>query len=517
PLVAALMLLMLWLALRDAGLVVSIVLVSSIATVWTLGLLALTGHALNMVLAPLPALLLVLGMAYALHLVCAARASAAPDEPTRWRRAVAETLRPSTVTALTTAAGLGALTLAELPPVQQLGAFGAFGVLVNFGLVYTLLPALALLRRRGLGPRRGAPAGATRLVGAVLRRRSTVLAAAAVVAVLAGLGLSRLVMASDVLSYFPDDHPLRQATARIEGTLTGLTPLEVWVSGEADQVLTTEAVESLRGALAAIAELPAVTGVFGLFGSAAGLSALPSAALVPLLRGLYDSGELAASGGDRLQVEGSRFDLRWTVATRTTAIEDSARLAERVRDEVSARLPDGLTASLTGAVALLVRVQALLLVTQVQTFGVSLLAVTLVLALAFRSLRLALLSLVPNLLPVLMTLGSMGFCGIPLNVATVTVAGIAYGLVVDDTVHILSRLARRSGGRAPASRSLADAVAATARPVIASSCVAAVGCSAFALSSFRPTAWFGLLIALTAVYALVCDLVLLPALIARRA
>jgi len=125
------------------------------------------------------------------------------------------------------------------------------------------------------------------------------------------------------------------------------------------------------------------------------------------------------------------------------------------------------------------------------------------------------ISLVPNLLPILVTLGFMGLLEIPLNTATVTVAGIALGLVVDDTIHLLHAWveARNAG---------ATIVAATermlhhvGRPVLVTSVAVGAGFGVFAFSPFRPTLFFGLLIAVTAVTALLCDLGLLPALLLR--
>ena len=121
-------------------------------------------------------------------------------------------------------------------------------------------------------------------------------------------------------------------------------------------------------------------------------------------------------------------------------------------------------AAITGSAALLIQGQVLLLETQVSSFGLALLVVTAVILMAFRSLRLALLSLLPNLLPVLFTLGLMGLAGIPLNTATVTVAGIALGLIVDDTIHFLHHWRTKRQAGEDAGTAAADTLFHVGRP-----------------------------------------------------
>ncbi|MBI4880680.1 MAG: MMPL family transporter [Planctomycetes bacterium] len=488
PAVVLLIGLVLWAALGRLSTALAVLLVAGAASVWTCGALVLSGRSFNMVVSIVPALLVVIGPAYALHLAAAHRAAAAPTNAERWRRAIDDTFRPCLMTAATTAAGFLALSCADLLPVRDLGLFAALGVALSFLLVFSLLPALDLLfsgrAASGGCAARSASRLPARAVAALRRVRWPILGGASLAAAVAGFGLSRLAVESDILSYFPADHPLVTATAAIEESITGLTPIEIWVSGARADLLSADMVEEGARLERIISAQPNVTGVFG-----------------PLL-------------GERARDEEERMDVRWTVASRTTSIETSAALMALIEQEAGSRLPPAISARVTGAVPLLVRMQALLLRTQIRTFALSLAIVTLLLAFAFRSLRLALLALVPNLLPVLLTLGMMGFLGIPLNVATVMVASIAFGLVVDDTIHFLDRYAR--GGAAPAAARLEEVLRAVGRPIVFTSAATALGFAAFTAASFQPTFHFGLLIAATAVFALACDLLLLPALLLVR-
>jgi predicted RND superfamily exporter protein len=164
---------------------------------------------------------------------------------------------------------------------------------------------------------------------------------------------------------------------------------------------------------------------------------------------------------------------------------------------------------------LLIEGQVLLLKTQIWSFASAFAAIALVILLAFRSLPLALLALPPNIVPVAVTLGLMGYANIPLNTATVTVAGIALGLLVDDTIHILYRwlVQRRLGKDSP--EALTKALHQIGNPAVMTSMSFAVGFGMFAFAPFRPTTYFGMLIAITAFTGMLCDVVVFPALLLR--
>src|SRR5690606_16863180 len=120
-------------------------LTAGVACVWTIGALALAGRSLNMVVVIVPALLIVLGTAYAIHVVTAIRRSPGPhdvgegdgDGDGNLLRAAEHAFAPCLLTALTTAAGLASLVSSGLAPVRDLGLFGALGVLVAFVLTFT--------------------------------------------------------------------------------------------------------------------------------------------------------------------------------------------------------------------------------------------------------------------------------------------------------------------------------------------------------------------------------------------
>jgi hypothetical protein len=227
-----------------------------------------------------------------------------------------------------------------------------------------------------------------------------------------------------------------------------------------------------------------------------------------------------ASGGDEL---GSWVDPTDYAITRVSAYATSfqeieatgafyAALERRLAAlERPATVPLELT--VTGEGPLWYRVNSSLLTTMAQSFGLAVVGVTIMMVLALGSVRLGLVAMVPNLLPVLVAVGTMGWAGVRLDFATVMVAGIALGIAVDDTVHFLHRyrleLAAAGDPRVATERALAS----VGRAMVTTSVVLFAGFSLMALSAFPPHRTFGLVLAGTMVVALFCDLLLLPALL----
>jgi predicted RND superfamily exporter protein len=131
----------------------------------------------------------------------------------------------------------------------------------------------------------------------------------------------------------------------------------------------------------------------------------------------------------------------------------------------------------------------------------------------FRSPWIAGLAMVPNVLPILVTLGVMATLRVPLDVVTVMVASINLGLVVDDTTHLLHGFRERMAEGESLDDAIAGTLAATGRAIVFTAVMLSLGFGVLALSDFRPTARFGGLTAFTLVLALFVDLLLTPTLV----
>jgi predicted RND superfamily exporter protein len=191
-----------------------------------------------------------------------------------------------------------------------------------------------------------------------------------------------------------------------------------------------------------------------------------------------------------------------------------AELLQRIRTDLTSRfdLQPG-QVHLTGLMVLYNNVLQSLFRSQAMTLGLVLGATALMFAVLFRSPRLALLALVPNLLAALLVLGSMGAFGISLDIMTITIAAIVLGITVDDSIHYVHRWQDEVQADGDARQAVRRAHASVGRAMVYTTVTVALGFSLFALSAFKPVAYFGVLTGLAMVAALLANLTLLPALL----
>ena len=490
------------------------------ATVWLMGAYGWAGLAINTVTLVMPTLVLVICTADCVHLL--RHAADLPRTLSPRERAVQTVgflLRPCGVTTLTTALGFAVLGASPMPVVRHLGLFSALGLL--FGLVAAVVGCTWGLAYDPVLPVPSDRAGLRHVIASTvegsLRHSRAVLGGAVLLALGAGWGLAQITVDTNSIGYLYPDHSVRQDSRLIEQELGPYAPLEFVVrADERDDVRTPEVFEAVRDwEQAAVAtgavgwSYSAVDGVRRLHGAVAGGGpALPEGrdqieTLVQL--GSGDVPYLAdlAAHPDQLRV---------TFGVPMQSADGIGRAVRAVTE--AAALPEGISVAATGYLPLYVRIMTLVVQSQLWTFGLALAVILVAIGGLFRSVRAALWALVPNVLPVLLTLGVMGWVVLPLDVATVTIAAVLFGLIVDDTVHLLHRYTvGRDRGLAPTAA--IRRAARTGGPMLATTtCVIGGGVLVLTLAQVKSVVWFGGLTALGIGLALAVDLAVFPALIA---
>jgi predicted RND superfamily exporter protein len=547
---------------REVGAVVLPLAFVATVEIVVLGAMGYAGVKVNLVVAILPPILFVIALASAVHLMlrcrdieadpasggseaASAHASAAPEGD--GSAAVLATLatyrdkgRALFWTTISTLAGFASLAVTPVAPIRTLGLWAGLGLAFSGVAAFTLLPCL-LARTMGRRTRLPERALELRLQGLGRRvtelaadHRSWVLAIYAGLALVAAAGLPRLSVASNALHYLAPEHPVRAGIESVERLGIGLSALELVATvasgapvaaaaavapSDGPDFLSAPRLDQLAGLAAALRGLPGIHSVVGatdLLDDVARASPLAAAftpaELRPRLLPLVRADETGKRALERfLAADGSVTRLTLFVPTEGYAHADP--LAERALALARQALP-GATVEITGQYPLLLAMQRYLL----STLALSLLLTLPVLALTFyillRDLQGAFFALVPNLWPVLLILGGMGWFGVPLDIATVMVASITLGLVVDDTIHTLAHyreLRAELGSRA----AVADRMEKTAPAYLLTGVILACGFGVCALSGFAPTAHFGLLSAIAIVIAVIADFTLVPALFGR--
>ncbi len=183
------------------------------------------------------------------------------------------------------------------------------------------------------------------------------------------------------------------------------------------------------------------------------------------------------------------------------------------RPDVKRRLGKDVKVEVTGMVPMLANVADRMVAGQVKSFFAALVVICVMMVLVLWSFRVGLLAMIPNVLPILLTMGLMGWLGITLNVTTVMIASIALGIAVDDTIHMLVRIRSESRAKGNHEEGCERALQSVGRAVVFTSVVLSGGFAILLLASLVPAGHFGILIAFTMLSALLADLVLIPVLI----
>lgn len=497
-----------------------------VALVWTAAVMTLSGDAYTLGTLVLPPLLLAVGIAYAMHVVSRwehERARGGTGAAAA-RRALRHVRMPITMAALTTLAGFAAFLRNPIPTIRDFGWYAAVGLGCMLGASLLVLPsALALLPAAppsaGAGERRG---WIDRFVAActalALGRPRTVALAAAAIAAAAALGMGRIAIETDYLRFFGPNDPARVDNARAAARLVGTQIVSVTLRGDRPEAMTRlEAVAGLRDLVAFVAAQPGVDHVASFLDHLDMLrqAVEPERAAVPLATqaALDQRLMLVSPEATRAQLSSDHAAAQVIVYTRLSGSREVRALARRIEAHAAARLPPAITADVSGTLVLLARSADTLATQEMAGLGEVFVALALLLVALFRSVRLGLLSLVPNLFPVVVLFGIMGWSGIDLDVSTSMIACIAIGIAVDDTIHYLTtwQTARRTSTDERAA--ITATAHAVGRPVVLTSVALALGFLVPCLSSFQPVRHFGMLASSTMVVALFADLLLLPVLL----
>lgn len=484
PVVLAILALGVILLVRSVRNVVLVLLCGCIPALQITGIMALCGVKLNMILLALPPCTMILGIAHAIHLVSKEPDAAHPDGLSLF----AEVAPPSLLSGLTIMIGFFSLYFSSYLPIQQLGLWGTVAgalslatSLILLGLFFEPAPCRAIPLPQGY-------------VAFMARHRLPLAGVFLVLILLAGMGISRLQTGSLILDFFADTATVRQHYQQIEEAGLGLTPFEV------DLEQSRLSNEQLRAVFNEYASAHSeVTQVVYTFADATVIGeASVHGAQLPALLSLGNMAE-------RPQ--------RATVMLKTVASEPTLALAESLEALLQQRIGQQPHPYVTGSVPLYCRGQKQLFSSLLTSFTNAFVPISLIMGLALRSFYFAILAIIPNVLPVFFILAVMGWLGIPLSVATVTVASIVFGIVVDDTIHFLHRLQAATKVSGSAADHLHDTIHYAGPAMLTAAVISGTGFLGFMASPFIPLRHFGLLISGALWLAIFCDMVLLPLLL----
>jgi hypothetical protein len=512
---------------RITALVMGAVVVSF---VWTMGLYVLLGFSYNILASMMPPLVMILAVADDVHIVqhFTEDLRATGSQEHAFKSSVRHLFAPLLGASATTALGLASLATSEVVAVRTFGIGAAVGVMVDFVMSLVLVPTLLTLikpstarapqERYFLGPMQ-------RVAHFSMRNARGVLVGTVLVMAVASLGLRWLRVDTNHINFFSEDHPIHQSASLIDQQLSGIYSFNILLEGEPESMKSPDALRRMEELRQRLETLPFVRKVVSvadyvkrvnreLNGGAESAAVLPAS-------GDAIAQELFVFG---LSDEGRR-ELDRVVASDYSRAQISVRLASMSSDLVFEQINraeeqaievfagSGITPTVTGSGRMFATLDHYIVVSQLSSFVTAFLTVFAVIFIVFRSARFGVLAIIANALPVCAVLGIMGWLGISLNVATVMVASVALGIVDDDTIHFIGRFRREAAAGRGTEAAIEAATMHEGRASLTTAIINSLGYGIMVVSAYKPTAWFGGLLALTMVVAFLAEVLVVPAVI----
>jgi hypothetical protein len=523
-----------------------------------MGLLGLFKWDVTVISSNFISLQLIITMAITIHLIVRYRELSLKNPEAGQRQLILDTVRlkmkPCLYAALTTIAGFSSLLLCNILPVITFGWMMSAGISVSLVMTFLLFPSVLMLTsKETLGPKKKSHFSLTPFLADVTQAHGTfILVVSCIAFILSGIGISRLTVENSFIDYFKHSTEIYQGMKVIDQNLGGTTPLDVIVdfekveataSAAENETTTTEdrdefdefdefdEAESKNKYWFTSAKMARVVSVHNY------LESLPETGKVLSLGTMMKVAEKLNNGKplDNFQLALLYSELpekfRDMVLIPYVSVEhNQVRFSIRVRDsEKSLRRNELLKkighdlvnklglkkehVHLTGMLVLYNNMLQSLFKSQILTLGVVILALMGMFMVLFRSLRIALIAIFPNLLSIGVVLGFMGWVNLPLDMMTITIASISVGIAVDDTIHYIHRFTDEFQVDRNYILTMHRCHGSIGHAMFYTSVTIIIGFSILVLSNFIPSIYFGLLTGLAMLIALITALTLLPQLI----
>ena len=500
----------------------------------TIGLMAFFGVPIKVPTQILPSFLLAVGVGTSVHILAIFfhRYRRSADKKESIAYAMAHSGLAVAMTNVTTASGLMSFSTAELAPIADLGVFAGIGVLLTFVYSIVLLPALLAL----VPISRKAPPEDTEMrtaMGTFLssvghfsnRHPVAILIVSAALIVASLISISSIRFSHHPLSWFPQGNPIRLATEKIDRELKGSISLEVIIdtgkeNGLYDPVLlgrleeAAAHVEKLDFEKLYVGKAWSVTTILKEIHQAL-TENRPEFYRIPADRNLVAQEFLLFenSGSDDLEdfVDSQFTKARFMVKVPFEDAYHAGIFIEQVNAYFERHFPEA-TVTLTGMIGLLARTITAAIHSMAKSYAIALAVITVLMILLIGRVRIGLLSMIPNLAPILMMLGVIGLFNLPMDLFTMMVASIAIGLAVDDTIHFMHNFRRYYDQSGDPQEAVHQTLQTAGRAMLVTTVVLSIGFFIFAFATMSNIRNFGLLTGFTIIMALLADYLLAPAL-----
>ncbi|AJR05685.1 hypothetical protein C9J03_00825 [Photobacterium gaetbulicola] len=535
PILWTTLLVALFLLFRNIWAVLVPFIVACFAIVITLGITSMLGFKLNTMTVSLPQFIMAIAVAGSLHIISGFlfKKSTSASTADAVRYTVLKNFKPIMLTSITTAIGFFSFIFASVEPIKTVGLMAGFGTLVLSVLFLTLMPIILSLYPKKPSKRLTKAnylngQGFVRLSKWINYRQKGVLTLGAVAALIAAICVPSIKIDTLTSEYFSDNYWFKQAINFIEKEGSGAAVFEILIHSEKPgDVATKQYMDQLSYFTDYLTEEApgGFTSVYSLSTIIKNINRAmnqndPTYHVIPeddqtiaQYLFLYSlSVPVGMDINDRINI--SESSSRITVIRPLLSTNQSRLDMKEIHDWVENNLT-GIDIEFTGRDVLYTNMGNNIAMTFVKSLGVALVGITLLIAVMYRSVKYAILSLIPNVFPLVVVVAVMVIFEVRLNVGTVMVASLALGIAVDDTIHFLNHYLASKKAAFTTQESIENTLKLIGYPIFSTTAVLILSFLTFILANFNPNLYFGLLLSVGIFVAFISDAFLLPAVLLR--
>ena len=508
--------------------------VVAIGVMWAFGILGWLGYEITVLTALIPPLIIVIGGPNCIFLINKYQQEIAKhkNQAKSLQRVIIKVGNATLMTNLTTASGFATFILTNSKILKEFGVVASINIIAIFALSLLIIPItyslMPIPKKKHLKHLKNKSIDffVSWMENKVRKKRVNVYIVSLIGLIVGITGIYQIKISGSLIEDMPKSADFFQDIRFFDQSFNGIVPVEIWIDSKRENGIvkpaTLQRMNRLQQTIEEIPELAPPLSVVNAvkfakqayYNGNPNYYALPTSQensfIYPYLNNAKGTNQLITGYVDSTGQYG-----RITTYMKDIETERMERIETDLREAMTKIFPEQrYGAEMTGKALLFLKGTKYLINNLILSLSLAILLIALFMAFLFRSFKMIIISLIPNLLPLIITAGVMGFTGIPLKPSTILVFSIAFGISVDDTIHFLAKYRQEliSNGW-KINKAVFAALRETGISMFYTSIVLFFGFSVFLSSNFGGTQALGGLVAVTLLMAMLANLVLLPSLL----
>ena len=523
-----------WLFFRSYRATFITMLVVSIGVVWAFGFIGWFQYEISVLMALIPPLIIVIGVPNAIFLINKYQQEVKKhgNQAKSLQRVISKIGNATLMTNITTASGFATFIFTNSQLLNEFGIIASINILAIFFLSLFIIPIIYSFmhkpKERHLEhlERKWIDAIVNWMENTVRHHRIAIYISTVAIIVVSIIGVYMIRVSGSLIEDMPKGKPFYKDILFFENEFGGIMPLEILIDTKKKKgvmnLSTLKRMNKLEEEIDEIPELSKTISVLNMvrYSKQAFYNGNPKYYQLPTEQEknfilAYTKNSGAESDMLKNFVDSTGQYARMTTFMRDIGTDKMELIEERIQAKVNQVFPEErFDVSLTGKALVFLKGTNYLVKNLVISLSLAILLISLFMAWMFRSYKMILISLIPNMLPLLITAGLMGYLGVPIKPSTILVFSIAFGISVDDTIHFLAKYRQELiAHKWQVRKSVYAALRETGVSMFYTSVVLFFGFLIFTVSSFGGTKALGGLVSVTLLFAMVANLLLLPSLL----